>query len=49
LASYVLSKPSKKANVELKAAISKAKDAVYAWLEKDIDTCMNSFNEKVKD
>ncbi|MDP8261466.1 MAG: aminoacyl-tRNA hydrolase [Candidatus Kappaea frigidicola] len=49
LASYVLSKPSKKANVELEAAISKAKDAVYAWLEKDIDTCMNSFNEKVKD
>lgn len=49
LASYVLAKPSKKMQVELEAAISKAKDAVYSWLEKDIGNCMNLFNEKAKD
>ena len=49
LVSYVLSRPSKKVKVELEAAISKAKDAVYLWLEKDIGSCMNLFNEKVKD
>ncbi len=49
LVSFVLSKPNKKIHIELESAINKAKNAVYTWLEKDIDVCMNLFNEKVKD
>ena len=49
LVSFVLSKPNKKTHIELETAIDKAKNAVYTWLEKDIDVCMNLFNEKVKD
>ena len=49
LVSFVLSRPNKKIHIELETAIDKAKNAVYTWLEKDIDVCMNLFNEKVKD
>jgi PTH1 family peptidyl-tRNA hydrolase len=49
LASYVLSKPNKAVYDKLQISINKAKDAVYMWLEKDIDVCMNLINKKVQD
>jgi PTH1 family peptidyl-tRNA hydrolase len=49
LASFVLSKPNKGTLVDIKKVVEKAEEAVYMWLKKGIEDCMNFFNEKVKD